>query len=50
MPEAMASRTDATALADARDVLAAFLALLQAWDPAAEPLGPRLDLAGVAAR
>ena len=43
------SRTDATALADARDVLAAFLALLQAWDPAAEPLGPRLDLAGVAA-
>ena len=41
-------RADATALADARDLLAAFLALLDAWDPAAAPRGPRLDLAGVA--
>ena len=33
---------------DARDLLAAFLALLDAWDPTATPRGPRLDLAGVA--
>ena len=42
-------RTDTMALADARDLLAAFLALFEAWDPATAPLGPRLDLAGVAA-
>ena len=41
-------RADATALADARDLLAAFLALLETWDPAVTPRGPRLDLAGVA--
>jgi hydrogenase-1 operon protein HyaF len=41
-------RADATALADARDLLAALLALLEAWDPAVVPRGPRLDLAGVA--
>ena len=36
------------ALADARDLLAAFLALLDTWDPKATPRGPCLDLAGVA--
>jgi hydrogenase-1 operon protein HyaF len=41
-------RADAAALADARDLLAAFLALLETWDPAVTPRGPRLDLAGVA--
>jgi hydrogenase-1 operon protein HyaF len=42
-------RADATALTDARDLLAAFLALLEGWDPAVTPHGPRLDLAGVGA-
>ncbi|MEO8755155.1 MAG: hydrogenase expression/formation protein, partial [Casimicrobiaceae bacterium] len=46
---AVPERADAMALADARDLLAAFSGLLQAWDPAATPLGPRLDLAGVGA-
>jgi len=41
-------RADAAALVDARDLLAAFLALLETWDPAVTPRGPRLDLAGVA--
>ena len=41
-------RADAAALADARDLLAAFLALLETWDPAVRPRGPCLDLAGVA--
>lgn len=41
-------RADAAALADACDVLAAFRALLDAWDPAGVPHGPCLDLAGVA--
>ena len=40
-------RADAPALADARDLLAAFLGLLNEWDPAVMPRGPRLDLAGV---
>ena len=42
-------RADGTALADARDILAAFLALLEGWDPAVAAQGPRLDLAGTAA-
>jgi hydrogenase-1 operon protein HyaF len=42
-------RADAMALADARDLLAALLALLEQWDPARSPKGPRLDLAGVPA-
>ena len=42
-------RADASALADARDLLAAFLELLEAWDPAGARQGPRLDLAGIAA-
>jgi len=42
-------RADATALAEARDLLAAFLAMLEAWNPAMAAQGPRLDLAGVAA-
>ncbi len=42
-------RADAPALEDARDLLAAFLVLLEAWDPAVEPQGPRLDLFGIAA-
>jgi hydrogenase-1 operon protein HyaF len=41
-------RADAGALVDARDLLAAFLAMLDAWDPAVAPQGPCLDLAGVA--
>ena len=40
-------RADAEALAEARDVLGAFLALMEDWDPAANRRGPRLDLAGV---
>ncbi len=42
-------RAEASALADARDLLAAFLVSLEAWDPAVAPQGPRLDLAGTAA-
>jgi hydrogenase-1 operon protein HyaF len=42
-------RADASALADARDLLAGFLASLQAWDPAVAPRGPRLDLFGIGA-
>src|ERR1019366_4421071 len=42
-------RANAAALADARDLLAGFLALLEAWDPAVTRRGPRLDLAGVSA-
>ncbi len=41
-------RADAAALADARDLLAAFLAQLDAWDPKATRGGPCLDLGGVA--
>jgi hydrogenase-1 operon protein HyaF len=41
-------RADAAALADARALLAAFLALLDDWDPTVAPRGPCLDLAGVA--
>jgi hydrogenase-1 operon protein HyaF len=39
---------DATALVAARDLLAAFLALLDGWNPVVTTRGPRLDLAGVA--
>ncbi len=35
---------DVAALAEARDVLAHFLSLLERWDPAAAPQGPWLDL------
>ena len=42
-------RADVSALADARDLLAGFLASLEAWDPAAAPQGPRLDLSGIRA-
>ncbi len=42
-------RADASALADARDLLAGFLASLEAWDPAVAPQGPRLDLSGIRA-
>jgi hydrogenase-1 operon protein HyaF len=42
-------RANAAALADARDLLAGFLASLEAWDPAVTRRGPRLDLAGVSA-
>lgn len=42
-------RADAAALAAARDLLAALIARLADWDPAATPRGPRLDLAGVPA-
>jgi hydrogenase-1 operon protein HyaF len=38
---------DAEALTEARDLLAAFLAQMEDWDPAATGRGPRLDLAGV---
>ncbi len=41
-------RAAAEALADARNRFAAFLALLETWDPAVTPRGPRIDLAGVA--
>jgi hydrogenase-1 operon protein HyaF len=40
-------RADALALTEARDLFATFLALLEAWNPAGEKRGPRLDLAGV---
>ena len=39
---------DTIALGDAHAVLAAFLALLDDWDPEGDVRGPRLDLAGVA--
>ena len=42
-------RADASALAHARDLLAGFLASLEAWDPAAATRGPRIDLFGIAA-
>jgi hydrogenase-1 operon protein HyaF len=38
---------DTAALAEARDVLARFLAALESWDPAQVPQGPTLDLADV---
>jgi hydrogenase-1 operon protein HyaF len=40
-------RADATALTHARNLLAGFLGRMEAWDPAAMPRGPRLDLNGV---
>jgi hydrogenase-1 operon protein HyaF len=40
-------RQDAAGLTEARDVLAAFLALMEDWDPVALRRGPRLELAGV---
>jgi len=40
-------RADGAALVAARDILAAFLGLLGAWDPLATARGPRIDLAGV---
>ena len=40
-------RADTEALGEARDVLAAFLALMDDWDPAATGRGPRLDLGGI---
>ncbi len=40
---------DTAALRASRDLLAAFSAALERWDPAADPEGPRFDLAGVAA-
>jgi hydrogenase-1 operon protein HyaF len=42
-------RADASALANARDLLAGFLAALEAWNPAVAPQGPRLDLSNVRA-
>lgn len=41
-------RVDPAALAGARDLLAAFLARLEGWDPAASGEAPRLELTGVA--
>lgn len=40
-------QADVTALSEARDVLAAFAALLEGWDPASGQPGPRLDLAAL---
>ena len=40
---------DAAALKGARDVLARFVAQLDAWDPEQDPCGPRAELTGVAA-
>ncbi len=40
-------QADVSALSEARDVLAAFAALLEGWDPASGQPGPRLDLAAL---
>jgi hydrogenase-1 operon protein HyaF len=40
-------RADAVALAEARDVLATFLAQMEDWDPVATRRGPHVDMAGV---
>jgi hydrogenase-1 operon protein HyaF len=42
-------RADVSALAHARDLLARFLASLEAWNPAVAPHGPRLDVSGMGA-
>ena len=38
---------DDAALAEARDVLARFLAQLERWDPEREPQGPRVEMDGI---
>jgi hydrogenase-1 operon protein HyaF len=40
-------RADAAALVEARDLLAAFLAQMENWEPVATRRGPHLDMAGV---
>ena len=40
-------RAEEAALSASRDLLAAFLAQLERWDPALAPHGPRLDLGGM---
>jgi hydrogenase-1 operon protein HyaF len=42
-------KADPAALAASRDVLAGFLAALQAWDPDSGTPGPRVDMSGVSA-
>jgi len=46
---AVPETADAAALAKARDVLAQFVAQLDAWDPELDPYGPRAELTGIAA-
>lgn len=46
---AVPETADAAALAKARDVLAQFVAQLDAWDPELDPYGPRAELTGITA-
>ncbi len=45
---AVPESADTVALRASRDLLEAFFAAMEGWDPAATPEGPRFDLAGVA--
>jgi hydrogenase-1 operon protein HyaF len=45
---AVPDSADTVALRASRDLLAAFFAAMERWDPTANPEGPRFDLAGVA--
>src|SRR6266545_4754246 len=46
---AVPESADTVTLRASRDLLAEFLAAMERWDPAANPEGPRFDLAGVPA-